>query len=285
MKEGDKNTKMFHQKAVWRARKNKIKKLKDAEGIWKEDQTYMELMATYYFKDLFTRDMSLNPDALLSMTQEKVTPAMNADLCKDFTDDEIGDALFQIGPLKAPGVDGFPARFYQQNWGMIKEEEINAVKLFFVTGRMPEGMNDTAIILIAKIDQPETLKDFRPISLCTEGRGRRDDARRRGYVLQGGRLLRAQVGLQSHQQRRGGGGDRPEADGGWGRPGGRRAYADGGAGGASPARVGFGPRLWAHEPILVIEMAIIFYFISLGTYTMSNKKLILEYMKMFLNRR
>jgi hypothetical protein len=35
----------------------------------------------------------------------------------------------------------------------------------------------------------------------------------------------------------------------------------------------------------VIEMAIIFYFISLGTYTMSNKKLILEYMKMFLNRR
>jgi hypothetical protein len=32
---------------------------------------------------------------------------------------------------------------------------------------MPEGMNDTAIILIAKIDQPETLKDFRPISLCT----------------------------------------------------------------------------------------------------------------------
>jgi hypothetical protein len=167
MKEGDKNTKMFHQKAVWRARKNKIKKLKDAEGIWKEDQTYMELMATYYFKDLFTRDMSLNPDALLSMTQEKVTPAMNADLCKDFTDDEIGDALFQIGPLKAPGVDGFPARFYQQNWGMIKEEEINAVKLFFVTGRMPEGMNDTAIILIAKIYQPETLKDFRPISLCT----------------------------------------------------------------------------------------------------------------------
>jgi hypothetical protein len=124
-------------------------------------------MATSYFKELFTRDPSLNSDLLISMTQGKVTTEMNEKLYKEFTDEEIGDALFQIGPLKAPGVDGFPARFYQRNWGTIKEEVTNAVKLFFVTGRMPEGVNDTAIILIPKIDQPETLKDFRPISLCT----------------------------------------------------------------------------------------------------------------------
>jgi hypothetical protein len=64
-------------------------------------------------------------------------------------------------------MDGFPARFYQRNWGTLKEEVINAVKLFFVTGQMPDGVNDTAIVLIPKHDQPETLKDFRPISLCT----------------------------------------------------------------------------------------------------------------------
>jgi hypothetical protein len=127
----------------------------------------MERMATSYFQELFTRDPSLNPGMLLDMVQEKVTLQMNADLCREFTDEEIGDALFQIGPLKAPGVDGFPARFYQRNWGTIKEEVINAVKLFFVTGQMPVGGNDTAIVLIPKIDQPETMKDFRPISLCT----------------------------------------------------------------------------------------------------------------------
>jgi hypothetical protein len=70
----------------------------------------------------------------------------------DFSDEEIGDALFQIGPLKAPGVDGLPARFCQWNWGTMKEEVINAVKLFFVTGRFPEGANDTAIVLISKCD-------------------------------------------------------------------------------------------------------------------------------------
>jgi hypothetical protein len=37
---------------------------------------------------------------------------MNEHLCKDLTDLEIADALFQMGPLKAPGPDGFPARFF-----------------------------------------------------------------------------------------------------------------------------------------------------------------------------
>jgi hypothetical protein len=124
-------------------------------------------MASSYFKELFTRDPSLQANGLVNLMQEKVTEQMNIDLCKEFIDDEISDALFQIGPLKVPGVDGFPARFYHQNWGTLKVEVINAVKLFFATNRMPDGVNATAIVLIPKIDQPETLKDFRPISLCT----------------------------------------------------------------------------------------------------------------------
>jgi hypothetical protein len=166
LKEGDRNTRFFHQKAVWRARRNKIKKLRDDEGQWNDVPSTMERMASSYFKELFTRDPSLQANELINLMQEKVTVQMNEDLCKDFTDDEISDALFQIGPLKAPGVDGFPARFYQRNWGTLKVEVINAVKLFFATNRMPDGVNATAIMLIPKIDQPETLKDFRPISLC-----------------------------------------------------------------------------------------------------------------------
>jgi hypothetical protein len=38
---------------------------------------------------------------------------------------------------------------------------------FFVTGKMPKGVNETAITLIPKKDDPELLKDFRPISLCS----------------------------------------------------------------------------------------------------------------------
>ena len=38
--------------------------------------------------------------------------------------------------------------------------------IFFGTGHMPEGVNDTAIVLIAKVPTPVDLKDFRLISLC-----------------------------------------------------------------------------------------------------------------------
>ena len=68
---------------------------------------------------------------LLNLISPKVTVEMNNRLTKTFTEEEISDALFQIGPLKAPGADGFPARFYQRDWGTMKEDVISAVKDFF----------------------------------------------------------------------------------------------------------------------------------------------------------
>jgi hypothetical protein len=60
---------------------------------------------------------------------------MNDMLTKEFSDDEISDALYQIGPLKAPGVDGLPARFYQRNWALLKGDIIKAITCFFGTYR------------------------------------------------------------------------------------------------------------------------------------------------------
>ena len=166
LKEGDRNTKFFHRKAVWRSRKNKIKRLKASNGQWCDDPLEMANMAKQFFQNMYQKDEHVMPDQLINLYSEKVTANMNELLCRDFTDEEIGDALFQIGPLKAPGLDGFPGRFFQRNWGIIKAEVINAVRAFFKDGVMPDQVNDTAIVLIPKISHPETLSDFRPISLC-----------------------------------------------------------------------------------------------------------------------
>lgn len=48
----------------------------------------------------------------------------------------------------------------------MRDDVVAAVKEFFVNRVMPEGINDTVIVLIPKGNSPECQKDFCPISLC-----------------------------------------------------------------------------------------------------------------------
>jgi hypothetical protein len=140
------------------------KKLRDDQCVWQDDPKVMGKLATDYFCNLL--DQTLDPTPLINLLEEKVSQEMNAKLCDEFTEKEISDALFQIGPLKAPGPDGFPARFFQMNWTTLKEEIVLAVKEFFKTGFMPPRINDTTLVLVPKVDEPEDMAQFRPISLC-----------------------------------------------------------------------------------------------------------------------
>lgn len=123
-------------------------------------------MAVDYFSSLFERDDQVDPQSVADLLEPAITDQMNEELCKPYTAEEISNALFQIGPLKAPGPDGYPARFFQRNWTLLRDDVICAVQEFFQTGVMPEGVNETRIVLVPKVTQAETLKDFRPISLC-----------------------------------------------------------------------------------------------------------------------
>jgi hypothetical protein len=119
-----------------------------------------------FFDELYTVDSSVMADQIIHLVQQKVTHEMNEDLCNAFTEKEISDAMFQMGPLKEPGPDGFLARFYQKHWLVMKQDVVTAVQIFFVDGTLPECINDTAIVLIPKGVEPTELKDFRPISMC-----------------------------------------------------------------------------------------------------------------------
>lgn len=109
----------------------KIKKLKRADGGYSTNQEEMGELATSFFSNLYSSDQNINPQFLLRQIESKFTEAMNETLCKDFTSDEINDALFQIGPLKASWPDGFPARFFQRNWDVLKEDTITAVRYLY----------------------------------------------------------------------------------------------------------------------------------------------------------
>jgi hypothetical protein len=166
LKEGDRNTKFFHRKATSRAKKNKIKLLKKDNGEVTKEKKEMESMARDFFQQLYNADPNVQPEGLLHLIQPKITEEMNKELCKEVSSEEVGDALFQMGPLKEPDPDGFPARFFQKNWETMKKDVITRVKYFFASRKMPQGINDTTIVLIPKKDDPDCLKDYRAISLC-----------------------------------------------------------------------------------------------------------------------
>jgi hypothetical protein len=61
LKEGDRNTKVFHRKAAGRPKKNKIKLLRKENGQVTSDREEMEAMACTIFKELYTADREVNP--------------------------------------------------------------------------------------------------------------------------------------------------------------------------------------------------------------------------------
>jgi hypothetical protein len=103
---------------------------------------------------------------MLSDVGRRVTPEMNDELMAAFTREEVRNALFSIGDLKAPGPDGLHAIFYKRFWNMLggdlEDEVLQAVN----SATIPEGWNDTTIVLIPKVTNPEKITQFRPISLC-----------------------------------------------------------------------------------------------------------------------
>lgn len=79
---------------------------------------------------------------------------------------EIKAALWSIANHKSPGLDGFSSGFYKSAWSVVGDFVIAAVKEFFETRKLLKQVNSTALVLIPKIDQPRSMKEYRPLACC-----------------------------------------------------------------------------------------------------------------------
>lgn len=71
-----------------------------------------------------------------------------------------------MGSIKAPGEDGYLALFYKHNWSHVG----NLVGCYIQKVRrnvdLIRYINNTLLVLNPKIDKPEFISQFCPISLC-----------------------------------------------------------------------------------------------------------------------
>ncbi|XP_037491160.1 uncharacterized protein LOC105631710 [Jatropha curcas] len=66
----------------------------------------------------------------------------------------------------SPGMNGLNPRFYQRFWDVVGRDIVQSCRDWFNTCVFPNNLNDTLIVLIPKVEDPEAVKDFQPISLC-----------------------------------------------------------------------------------------------------------------------
>lgn len=72
-----------------------------------------------------------------------------------------------MGGNKAPGVDGYNAKFFKASWRVIKHDVIKAIKDFFVNNRLHKVVKCAIVTLIPKTKEAKAMKEMQPIACCT----------------------------------------------------------------------------------------------------------------------
>lgn len=121
--------------------------------------TFSHFQSIYGIMEPIERLNTLSTFLPLPLTVER-------DLTRVLSSEEVRKAIFAMGAFKSPGPDGFQAIFYQKNWSIISSSVITFTKDILEGPRSIASVNNTLLVLIPKVDQPETIKQFRPINLC-----------------------------------------------------------------------------------------------------------------------
>jgi hypothetical protein len=142
-----------------------VRKLKDENGNWIEGWDGLSGHINSYFCNLFNSKVEAPNDKVINKVKPCVSEAMNELLCAPYTREEVKKALFNIGP-EGTGPDGLHAIFYKRYWSLLGEELIDEVLSAINLEIVPDDWNNTTVILIPKVENPEMVTHYRPISLC-----------------------------------------------------------------------------------------------------------------------
>lgn len=123
--------------------------------------------ALKFFQKLFTSINSDDGSNVLSGIESSISMEDNATLLAQFKEEEIFYAFQSMGPTKALGFDGYPVVFFQKFWRIIWRGVIQFCMATLNAGNFLGHANTTKIVLISKIQNPNTLASFRPICLCS----------------------------------------------------------------------------------------------------------------------
>jgi len=161
LKEGDNNSNYFHRLINHRRRHNAIQGLL-IDRVWVHEPNSVKNAALNYFKVRFSEENFNRPTLVHfpSLGQRE-----KESLVARFSELEIKSAVWDCGGDKSPGPDGLNFNFIKQFWEILKPDFIRFMDEFYINGTFPKGSNASFLALIPKLNDPQSLNDYRPISL------------------------------------------------------------------------------------------------------------------------
>ncbi|CAK8533160.1 unnamed protein product [Lathyrus sativus] len=169
IRKGDGNNHYLYAAVKTKHHSTCLSNLRRSDGRHLSDQNDIEEEVMVFYKNLMGKeDTNINHIDIEAMRMGKQLNLEQREyLTRNITEDDIFKALRGIGDLKAPGLDGYGAKFFKASWTTIKTDVIAAIREFFEIGKIYKPFNNVVVSLIPKSNEACEIKDYRPIAVCT----------------------------------------------------------------------------------------------------------------------
>lgn len=133
-------------------------------SYWVEGLMEIKVEVKNHFERLFA-EVDYSRPVLDGVSFPNISIEDNDFLTAPFSLEEIKEAIWSCDGKKSPGPDGFNLQFYKFFWHILKFEVRDFLLEFYNNASFPKVVTATFIALIPKNDHPQSLSEYRPISL------------------------------------------------------------------------------------------------------------------------
>ncbi|WJX63191.1 hypothetical protein P8452_48110 [Trifolium repens] len=163
LKEGDANSKYFHSILSSCRRGNAISVIQAGgvtlEGVYPIRQAVFSHFASHF------KSLNVERPGVGNLQFRQLSRVESGSLTIPFAEAEVKAAVWDCDSYKSPGPDGIHFGFIKDFWEELRGDIMRFISEFHRNGKLTKGINSTFIALIPKIESPQRLNDFRPISL------------------------------------------------------------------------------------------------------------------------
>jgi len=163
LNEGDANSNIFGGvMSHWR-RHNAINMV-SVGGVNVEGVNNVRTTVFEHFSNHFKVNGEARPD-VAGLHFRKLSFGEAGNLTKPFSVEEVRQTIWDCDGCKSPGPDGINFDFIKIFWDILKDDFMRFLVEFHRNDKLTKDINSTFIALIPKVNSPQRLSDFRPISL------------------------------------------------------------------------------------------------------------------------